>query len=59
MSSAVAAQLGDGLAVPLFGKAEPLAIGSLRFLAAAALLLVVTRVFRDRPRWVIAGVAVR
>jgi hypothetical protein len=28
MSAAVAAQLGDGPAVPLFGTAGPLAIGS-------------------------------
>jgi inner membrane transporter RhtA len=59
MSAAVAAQLGDGLAVPLFAAAGPLAIGSLRFLAAAALLLAVTRPSlrgRARREWLaIAG----
>jgi inner membrane transporter RhtA len=59
MSAAVAAQLGDGLAVPLFSKAGPLAIGSLRFLAAAILLLAVTRPSlrgRARREWLaIAG----
>jgi inner membrane transporter RhtA len=51
VSAAVAAQLGDGLAVPLFRTAGPLAIGSLRFWAAAALLLAVTRPsLRGRPR---------
>ncbi len=43
VSAAVAAQFGDGLAVPLFSGAGPLAIGSLRFIAAAALLLAVVK----------------
>jgi inner membrane transporter RhtA len=58
MSSAVAAQLGDGLAVPLFSKVGPLAIGSLRFLAAAILLAAVRPSLRGwtRREWLaIAG----
>ena len=43
MSSAIAAQLGDGLAVPLFRQVGPLAIGGLRFLAAGALLSAIAR----------------
>jgi inner membrane transporter RhtA len=59
VSAAVAAQLGDGLAVPLFARAGPLAVGSLRFLAAATLLLAAVRPSlrgRARREWLaIAG----
>lgn len=58
VSSAVAAQAGDGMAVTLFALAGPLAVGGLRFLAAAVVLLCLARpALRGRTRREWLGVA--